>query len=224
MAGQGGQVFPLTNDAQDRTSRAQTGDVKRGTFLLKFDMPTTKEVTQLLQEWSEGSPEALEELFPLVYSELRRCAGAALRRERPDHTLQPTALVNEAYLRLVDQRKTRWENRAQFFGFAAQLMRRILVDHYRNRHALKRPHPELRASLSEDLPAEGADRLDLLWLNEALDRLGALDPRQARIVEMRFFAGLSVEETAEATGTSVTTVKREWSTARVWLLRELNRP
>jgi len=187
-------------------------------------MPTPKEVTELLQEWSEGRPEALEELFPLVYSELRRCAAAELRRERADHTLQPTALVNEAYLRLVGQRKTQWENRAQFFGFAATIMRRILVDHYRKCHTPKRPRPELRMPLSEELPSEGDDRLDLLWLNEALDRLGTLDPRQAKIVEMRFFAGLSVEETAEAMGISVATVKREWSTARVWLSRELSKP
>ena len=185
---------------------------------------TGRKVTQLLQNWSKGNREAFDELFPLVYSELRKCARAALRRERPDHTLQPTALVNEAYLRLVGQRKTQWDNRAQFFGFAAEVMRRILVDHYRKVHTPMRPRPELRVSLSGDLPAAEADRLDLLWLNEALDRLKVLDPRQAQIVVSRFFGGLSVEETAEVLGIARATVNREWRTAKAWLLRELNKP
>jgi RNA polymerase sigma factor (TIGR02999 family) len=187
-------------------------------------MQPPKEVTRLLQEWSEGKPQALEELLPLVHAELLRCARAELRRERPNHTLQPTALVNEAYLRLVGQRETRWENRAQFFAFAAEIMKRILVDDYRRRKARKRPRPELRVSLSEDLPAGGSDGIDLLWLNEALERLKALDPRQARIVVLRFFAGLSVEEAAGVMGTSPATVKREWSMAKAWLSRELSKP
>ncbi len=185
----------------------------------------TKEprVTQLLQEWSEGNRNALDELFPLVYSELRRSARSAFRRERLGHTLQPTALINEAYLRLVGQRKTRWENRAQFLGFAAEIMRRILVDHFRKNHALSRPQPDLRVSLSWDLPATEADHPDLLRLNEALDRLSAFAPRQAQIVVQRFFAGLSVEETAEVHGIATATVKRDWRSARLWLSRELSR-
>jgi RNA polymerase sigma factor (TIGR02999 family) len=159
--------------------------------------------------------------MPLVYGELRRLAASYLRRERPDHTLQPTALVNEAYLRLVDQRSVSWANRAHFFGIAAQLMRRILVDHARRRQAAKRA-AVYRVTATAGSPS-GDRAPELLALDGALSDLEKLDARQARIVELRFFAGLTVEETAEVTGVSPATVKREWRTARAWLRREIGR-
>jgi len=179
-------------------------------------------VTQLLERWSRGDESALEELMPLVYDELHRLAGSYLRRERSGHTLQPTALVNEAYLRLTDQRKAHWRNRAQFFGVAAQLMRRILIDHARARHAAKRGGPQL------SLPSSHADRfgeqpeVDLLALHDALNRLAELDVQQSKIVELRFFGGLTIEETAEVMHISHATVEREWKVARAWLRRELS--
>jgi RNA polymerase sigma-70 factor, ECF subfamily len=160
--------------------------------------------------------------MPLVYDELHRLAGSYLRRERTGHTLQPTALVNEAYLRLIDQRQSHWQNRAQFFGVVAQLMRRILVDHARARHAIKRGGPHL------SLPSSHADRFgeqpdaDLLALHDALNRLAELDPQQGQIVELRFFGGLTIEETAEVMHISHATVEREWKLARAWLRRELS--
>lgn len=178
-------------------------------------------VTQLLKAWNEGDQTALEKLMPLVLDELRRLAGNYLRRERANHTLQPTALVNEAYLRLVDQ-KARWQNRAQFFGVAAQLMRRILVDHARVHQAQKRGgSDQQRLSLAD---AEGvADKpdVDLLALHEALNELAELDPQQARIVELKFFGGLSIEETAEVLGVGHATVERDWKMARAWLRSKL---
>jgi RNA polymerase sigma factor (TIGR02999 family) len=184
--------------------------------------PAHGDVTALLRDWSGGDPRALERLMPLVYGELRKLAASYLRRERSDHTLQPTALVHEAYLRLVDQRGVDWHNRAHFFGIAARMMRRILVDHARRRQAAKRDGAAYRISGSGDLVEAGHDP-DLLALNSALDGLEALDPRQARIIELRFFGGLTVEETAEVVGISTATVKREWQTARAWLARELRR-
>jgi RNA polymerase sigma factor (TIGR02999 family) len=157
--------------------------------------------------------------MPLVYTELRKLAASYLRVERPDHTLQPTALVHEAYLRLVDQRSVNWQNRAHFFGIAAQMMRRILVDHARRRQAAKRDGATYRLYTSEE-EATARDP-ELLALDEALSGLEALDARQARIVELRFFGGLTVEETAEVAGVSPATVKREWRTARAWLAREI---
>jgi RNA polymerase sigma factor (TIGR02999 family) len=184
--------------------------------------PPAGSVTALLKDWSGGDGHALERLIPLVYSELRRLAASYLRRERADHTLQPTALVHEAYLRLVDQKRVDWQSRAHFFGIAAQMMRRVLVDHARRRQAAKRGSRTYRISIAEDLP--GAERdPELLSLDEALRGLEALDPRQARVVELRFFGGLSVEETAELLGVSPATVKREWQTARAWLAREIQR-
>ena len=180
-------------------------------------------VTELLERWSQGDKDALEQLMPLVYDELHRLAGSYLRRERHDHTLQPTALVNEAYLRLIDQRNARWQNRAQFFGVAAQLMRRILVDHARAHHAAK------RGGSQEDLPLSLARHfgekpdLALIALHDALNRLAEIDPEQSHIVELRFFGGLTIEETAEVVGTSHATVEREWKMARAWLRRELTR-
>jgi RNA polymerase sigma factor (TIGR02999 family) len=178
-----------------------------------------RDITALLKDWSGGDRAALEKLMPAVYEELRRLAAAHLRSERPDHTLQPTALVHEAYLRLADQRSVEWANRAHFFSIAARIMRRILVDHARRRRALKRDGAALRLTLAE---APSEDRgPELLALDSALTSLESLDPRQAKIVELRFFGGLSVEETAEAAGISTATVKREWRTARAWLRREI---
>jgi RNA polymerase sigma-70 factor (ECF subfamily) len=180
-------------------------------------------VTQLLEKWSNGDHAALDELMPLVYDELRRLAGGYLRRERTDHTLQPTALVNEAYLLLVDQHKAKWQNRAQFIGVAAQMMRRILVDHARAHQAAKRGGPLYKVTLSKaDQFAEKPDT-ELLAIHEALNHLATIDPQQSRIVELRFFGGLTIEETAEVLKVSHATVERDWKMARAWLRRELNR-
>lgn len=185
-------------------------------------MPSSPDLTGLLVRWSNGDPEALSRLLPLVYDECRRIAARQLRRERDEHTLNPTALVHEWYLRLVDQRRATWKNRAQFFGIAAQLMRRILVDHARSRHAQKRDGRGLLLSLDAALDTSDESQVaEILAIDEALDRLGEHDPEQQRIVELRFFAGLTVEETAEVLGRSPRTVKREWQMAKAWLFREL---
>jgi RNA polymerase sigma factor (TIGR02999 family) len=180
-------------------------------------------VTQLLVEWGGGDRAALDRLLPLVFDELRRLAASYLRRERAGHTLQPTALVNEAYLRLVDQEGAQWQNRAHFFGIAANLMRQILVDHARQRSADKRGGSQLqRLSLTQAERLVRQEELDVLALNEALERLAEFDPQQARIVELKFFGGLTIEETAEVLGVSHATVEREWKLARAWLRRELS--
>lgn len=181
-----------------------------------------RDVTALLKDWSGGDRQALERLMPLVYGELRKLAASYLRVERPDHTLQPTALVHEAFLRLVDQRSVDWANRAHFFGIAAQMMRRILVDHARKRHAVKRDATSYRVVAAVAGEPESDSGPELLALDRALGGLERLDPRQARIVELRFFAGLTVEETAVVAGISTATVKREWRTARAWLKREID--
>jgi RNA polymerase sigma factor (TIGR02999 family) len=181
------------------------------------------DVTRLLKAWSGGDSKALDELFPIVYTEVRKLARSYLRRERPDHTLQPTALVNEAYMRLVDQRHVDWQNRAHFFGIAAQVMRRVLVDHARMRQADKRGSGERPVVLDEALALVAERTPDVVALDDALRALAELDPRQAQIVELRFFGGLSIEEAAEVIGLSPATVKREWSAARAWLRRELER-
>lgn len=182
----------------------------------------TEEVTELLLRWTRGDQDALDRLFPLVYEECCRIAALQLRKERPDHTLSPTALVHELYLRLVDQRRTDWKNRAQFFGIAAHLMRRVLVDHARNRSALKRGGGRVQVNLPLNVQdSQETAAADVLALDEALDRLGERDPDQRRLVELRFFAGLTVEETAVVLGRSPRTVKREWQLARAWLFREL---
>ena len=186
--------------------------------------PEKGEVTRLLQEWSAGNPEALATLMPLVYSELKKRARYALRRERPGHTLEPTALVNEVYLRLVDQTRASWETRKQFFGVAAQMMRRILLDYHRSTIAARRPPPDRRSPLNEEILAAELGHIDLLDLDAALTRLRRIYPRPASIVELRFFVGLSVEETAEILGLSMITIKREFRLAKAWLLRELSRP
>ena len=180
-----------------------------------------KAITQLLVDWRDGDEEARNQLIGLVYAELRRVAHSHLRRERPRHTLQTTALVNEAYLELVDQRRVHWQNRAHFFGVAAQLMRRILVEYARRRAALKRGGHALCVSLDPDLgPASGRD-IAIVALDDALKGLEQLDPQQSHIVELRFFGGLTVEETARVIGVSPRTVKREWRSAKAWLQREL---
>lgn len=181
-------------------------------------------VTQLLREWGDGSSEALETLIPIIYDELRARAAGYLRRERPGHTLQTTALVNEAYLRFADAQDVPWQNRTHFFAIAATLMRRILVEHARKKAASKRGGAGVRLTLDESLTVtDTAEGVDLLAVNEALDRLAAIDAQQARVVELRFFSGLSVEESAEALGVSPRTVKRDWSVAKAWLHRELSR-
>jgi RNA polymerase sigma-70 factor (ECF subfamily) len=181
-----------------------------------------QDVTKLLAEWSKGDQTALETLMPLVYGELRRVAGRYLSREQRGHTLSPTALVHEAYLRLVTQ-KVPWQNRAHFFSVAAQMMRRILVDHARNRHSAKRGGGALTLELTEAVATPDSREIDLLALDDALHSLAKLDERQSRMVELRFFAGLSIEETSEVMGVSAPTVKREWASARAWLFREINR-
>src|SRR5437867_1301348 len=181
----------------------------------------TPRITQLLAAWSGGRREALDDLLPLVYDELRRLASRYLRHEPLGHTLQPTALVHEAYMRLIDQKKVQWRNRAHFYGVAAQIMRRILVDHARAHRAEKRGAGWERVPfIEEDLPA-GADAIDVLDLDEALERLAAFDPQQERIVELRYFGGLTIDEVAEVVGLSAATVVREWTIAKAWLRAEL---
>jgi RNA polymerase sigma factor (TIGR02999 family) len=176
-----------------------------------------KEVTQLLIRWSNGHREALTELTPLVYSSLRRLANHYFRSERPDHTLQPTGLVHEAYLRLIDQTGVRWQNRAHFFGIAANLMRQILVNDALSHRAAKRGGNAVKITLDEAVGVAKQQDMDLVALDEALSRLATLDSQQSRIVELRFFGGLTIEETAEVLRISPATVKREWATAKAWL-------
>ena len=180
------------------------------------------EVTRLLHAWGEGDDAARDRLIPIVYQELRRRAAAHLRHERAGHTLRPTDLVHEAYLRLCKQ-DVAWENREQFFGVASRLMRRILVDHARARAAAKRGGG-LRVTAEGDLAGPAPEEPDLLDLDAALDELAALDERQAHLVELRYFGGLSIEETARVLDLSAATVSREWTAARTWLYRRLNRP
>lgn len=181
------------------------------------------DITQLLQQFSAGHRDGVDQLLEVVYAELRRQAARYLRRERKNHTLQPTALVNEAFMKLVDQRNVQWQNRAHFFGVAAQAMRRIVIDHARARRRVKRGGVQRAVTLDEAMIAAESRSIDVLALDEALTRLAGLDERQARIVELRYFAGLSVEETAEVTGLSPATIKREWAMARAWLHAELTK-
>lgn len=180
-----------------------------------------QDLTRLLVEGSRGDRAALDALLPRVYSELRRLAESHLRRERSEHTLQPTALVHEAYLRLVDQRRVDWRDRARFFGLASQMMRRILVNHALARRAAKRGGSATRITLDEAVDYFEEAEVDLIELDDALSGLARLDAAQARVVELRFFGGLTVPETAEVMDISPATVKREWSMARAWLHREL---
>jgi RNA polymerase sigma factor (TIGR02999 family) len=182
-------------------------------------------VTDLLIAWSDGRREALGDLMPLVYEDLRRVAAGYMRREALDHALQPTALVHETYVRLIDQRQVKWRNRAHFFGMAAGMMRRILVDHARKRRAEKRGGGLERVTFEEDeeVAVGGPKEIDVLALHESLERLAAFDPQQERIVELRYFAGLTIEETAEVIGVSTATVVREWTIAKVWLRADLSK-
>jgi RNA polymerase sigma-70 factor (ECF subfamily) len=185
--------------------------------------PAPKEVTQLLIAWSDGEEEALEKLVPLVYDELRRIARRHMRREPAGHTLQTTALVNEAYLRLIEQKEMKWRNRAHFFAISAQLMRRILVSMARARCADKRGGEARQVSLDEAMVISEERAAELVALDEAMNELAALDPRRLRVVELRYFGGLSVEETAEVLKMSPETVMRDWKRAKAWLYTELNR-
>jgi RNA polymerase sigma-70 factor (ECF subfamily) len=187
------------------------------------EMPAPKDVTQLLVDWSGGNQEAMDQLLPLVYEELRRLANHYLARERPDHTLQPTALVHEAYLRLVETRSRNFRSRAYFFGVASQLMRRVLVDHARKHRAAIRGGGLTKLSLDEAIDLPDGQEVDLIALDDALNALATIDPRQSRIVELKFFGGLSVEETAELLGVSAATIKRDWSWAKTWLYREIKK-
>ena len=179
------------------------------------------EVTELLQAWSAGDPAARDRLIPLVYDDLRRCAAAYLRRERRGHTLQPTALVHEAYVRLVDQRRPAWQNRAQFFGVAAELMRRILVDRARAHRAAKRSGQWARVTLDPELAVTKGVDVEVLDLDNALTALASFDARKSRIAELRFFGGLSLDEIGAVLGLSIATVERDWQVARAWLFDAL---
>jgi len=184
-------------------------------------MPSPGAVTELLRAWSDGDDGALARLTPLVETELRRLARGYMVRERRGHTLQPTALVNEAFLRLTDARQVRWQDRAHFLGISARLMRRVLVDHARSRGYRKRGGAAQRVTLNDGLIAAPEPALDVVALDRALEALAAADLRKSRVVELRFFGGLSVEETAEVLHVSPQTIKRDWRLAKLWLLREL---
>jgi RNA polymerase sigma factor (TIGR02999 family) len=183
----------------------------------------TVSISRLLQAWGRGDLQARDDLVPLIYQDLRRRAAAYLRRERADHTLQPTALVHEAYLRLLGQQRVVWQNRAHFFGIAAQMMRRILVDHAREHQAKKRPGAALKVALDDRIGASEPRDCELLVIDQALTELARIDPRQVQIVELRYFGGLSEREVAVALSVSRATVTREWQTARAWLYRRMTK-
>lgn len=184
-------------------------------------MSENQDVTLLLSALTRGDEDAASKLIPVVYDELRRLAGSYMRRERVDHTLQATALVHEAYMKLVEQRSVNWQSRAHFFGVAAQLMRRILIDHARGHSRQKRGGEQQKVSLDEALIFSEQQAAELLAVDDSLNQLAKIDPRQAKVVEMRFFGGLSVEEAAEVLGVSPKTVKRDWSVAKAWLYADL---
>ena len=185
--------------------------------------PASNEVTQLLVAWGNGDQAARDQLMPLVYAELHRLAHRHIKRERPGHTLQTSALVNEAFVRLVDQRDVHWQSRAHFFGIAAQMMRRILVDYARKRRFAKRGGNQLQVSLNEELVAANQRSAEVVLLDDALTQLAEIDERKSKVVELKFFGGLSIEETAEALGVSPGTVMRDWTLAKAWLRRVMNR-
>jgi RNA polymerase sigma factor (TIGR02999 family) len=185
------------------------------------ETPSASQVTALLLAWREGREEALDQLMPLIYQELKQLARSYLRDERPDHTLQPTALIHEAYLRLADQRLPQWQNRAHFYGIAARVMRQILVDHARRQRASKRGSDQQRIPLDEVIAFTAERAADVVALDEALQELATFDQRKCRVIELRFFGGLSLEETAEAQGISVATVGRELRLASAWLHRRM---
>ena len=184
-------------------------------------MSSTSEITGLLVDWSNGDQSALEKLLPLVERELHRLAHSYMRRENPDHTLQTSALVNEAYLKLVDQKKTHWQNRAHFFGIAAQIMRRILMNYARDQHRAKRGGKAVQVSLSQVAVMSEEKSEELIALDEALQRLTEIDERKSQVVELRYFGGLSIEETAEVLKVSQITVMRDWKYAKAWLARAI---
>lgn len=187
-------------------------------------MENTGRITQMLKDWGEGDQDALDRLMPLVYGELRRRAASLLRNERPGHTLQATALIHEAYLKLIDQNSVNWQNRSHFFALASQAMRRILVDHARSRHREKRGGAAKNLPIDDAMQIAGPQRhVDLVALDEALNKLAAFDPRQVRVVELRYFTGLTNDETAAILGISNATVRSDWSMAKAWLRQELSR-
>jgi RNA polymerase sigma factor (TIGR02999 family) len=188
-----------------------------------METTSTSLITRRLVAWSNGDPEALDGLMQIVYNELRRLANHYLRSERPDHTLQPTALVHEAYLRLTGQNQVHWQNRAHFFGVAAQMMRRVLVDHARANCRAKRGGPKYKVSFDETLNLYQKEDAQIVELDEALARLAQIDSRKSEVVELRYFGGMSVEETAEVLGVSCNTVIRDWNMAKAWLYRELKK-
>ena len=182
-----------------------------------------EEVTQMLLDWSDGNKEALDRLMPLIYDELRRLARHYMRRERRGHTLQTTALVNEAYMRLIDQRSVQWQNRVHFFSVAARMMRRILIDYARSRQVAKREGELRKVSIDEAATIAHEPDASLIAIDDALTSLEALDPRKVQVIELRFFGGLTIDETAAALNTSHATIERDWTTARAWLYREVSR-
>jgi RNA polymerase sigma-70 factor (ECF subfamily) len=188
---------------------------------LNMTTPAPEEVSQLLQEWSNGDQAALDKVMPVVYQELRRLAHHYMQKERVDHTLQTTALVNEAYMRLVDYKRMRWQSRAHFFAVAAQVMRRILVENARSRNFAKRGGGTQKVSLDETAVVSTGRSAEVIAVDEALTELESWDPRKGKIVELRFFGGLSIEETAEVLKVSPTTVQREWRSAKAWLYRAI---
>lgn len=200
-----------------RLTRGAQGSITGSSHVIDHTSP----VSDLLRAWGQGDAQARDDLLPLVYAELRAQAVRYMRRERRDHTLQPTALVHEAYVRLIGQAGVSWQNRAHFFGLAAEMMRRILVDHVRKHHAAKRPGAALRVAWDERVGATPPLDCELLLLDQALAELAARDPRQARVVELRYFGGLSEQETAEVLTISRATVTRDWHVARAWLFRRM---
>jgi len=185
--------------------------------------PSPNEITERLIAWGNGDAAALNELIPVVYLELRRMAGHYLRQENPGHTLQPTALVHEAWLRLIDQTRVNWQNRSQFFGVAARMMRRILVDHAKTKHREKRGGDAAKLSLDDVINLSQERAADLIALDDALDELARIDERKSRVVELRYFAGFSVEETAQLLEVSPDTVMRDWKMAKAWLYQQIKR-
>ena len=220
-----GGAFDLAGDSFYSLRGGNFSAISGFGFVHFMSNPQTPDVTQLLLNWSNGDRDALEQLLPLVYRELHQLAARYLRRERSDHTLQATALVHEAYLKLIDQREVQWQNRAHFYGVAAQAMRRILVDHARTHMAAKRGSGGVKLSLDDNEAAIVSDARaeEMVALDDALTRLAELDPQKSRIVELRFFSGLSVEETAEVLGVSAPTVKCQWRMAKAWLYGQVQK-
>jgi len=212
-----GRQFRNSVFMEQNRERGEVSSVDSGTT----ELPSEGEITQWLAACKVGDPAAIESLLPLVYNELHRQAVSFFSRERAGHTLQPTALVHDVYLRLVKQHEVTWQNRAQFFGIAAQMMRRILVSHARGRHAAKRGGGGQRITLEEGLAVAPERDVNLLALDEALTKLESIDPEKTRMVELRFFSGLSIEETATVLGVSPRTIDRQWETAKAWLHREI---